>query len=138
MVKIQYTNVRSSIARMGNMKRKILLCGAVYHFCTLVEDRSYYVVPSVCLSVNFSCPFYNFNTVENIIMKLLPNLNQTICRENKTNRNSIYIFNETMPLRIFSYENRGWSGGARELDKLPVPGRPTILITVGQGLLRLQ
>ena len=30
----------------------------------------------------------------------------------------------------------GWSGGAMVLGKLPVPGRPTILITV--GLLRLQ
>ena len=28
---------------------------------------------------------------------------------------------------------RGWSGGAKVLCKLPVPGRPTILITVGQG-----
>ena len=30
-------------------------------------------------------------------------------------------------------QGRGWSGGAKVLDKLPVPGRPTILITVGQG-----
>ena len=29
--------------------------------------------------------------------------------------------------------NGGWSGGAKVLGKLPVPGRPTILITVGQG-----
>ena len=28
---------------------------------------------------------------------------------------------------------RGWSGGAMMLGKLPVPGRPTIRITVGQG-----
>ena len=28
---------------------------------------------------------------------------------------------------------RGWSGGAMLLGKLPVPGRPTIWITVGQG-----
>ena len=28
---------------------------------------------------------------------------------------------------------RGWSGGATVLGKLPVPGRPTIWITVGQG-----
>ena len=28
---------------------------------------------------------------------------------------------------------KGWSGGAKVLGKLPVPGRPTILITVGQG-----
>ena len=27
---------------------------------------------------------------------------------------------------------RGWSGGAMVLGKLPVPGRPTIWITVGQ------
>ena len=27
----------------------------------------------------------------------------------------------------------GWSGGGKVLSKLPVPGRPTILITVGQG-----
>ena len=29
--------------------------------------------------------------------------------------------------------NEGWSGGAMVLGKLPVPGRPTIWITVGQG-----
>ena len=28
---------------------------------------------------------------------------------------------------------RGWSGGTMVLGKLPVPGRPTIWITVGQG-----
>ena len=26
----------------------------------------------------------------------------------------------------------GWSGGATVLDKLPVPGRPTYLVIVGQ------
>ena len=30
-------------------------------------------------------------------------------------------------------EGGGGSGGAMVLRKLPVPGRPTILITVGQG-----
>ena len=35
-------------------------------------------------------------------------------------------------------ENRGWSGGAMVLGKLPVPGRSTMWITVGQGLLHLQ
>ena len=28
---------------------------------------------------------------------------------------------------------KGWSGGAMVLGKVPVPGRPTIWITVGQG-----
>ena len=32
---------------------------------------------------------------------------------------------------------RGWSGGAMVLGKLPVPGRPTILISVGQGPIAL-
>ena len=32
---------------------------------------------------------------------------------------------------------RGWSGGAMVLGKLPVPGRPTILITVGQEPIAL-
>ena len=31
----------------------------------------------------------------------------------------------------------GWSDGAMVLGKLPVPGRPTILITVGQGPIAL-
>ena len=31
----------------------------------------------------------------------------------------------------------GWSGGAKVLGKLPVLGRPTILITVGQGPITL-
>ena len=32
---------------------------------------------------------------------------------------------------------RGWSGGAMVMGKLPVPGRPTILIIVGQGPIAL-
>ena len=32
---------------------------------------------------------------------------------------------------------RGWSGGAMVLGKLPVPGRPTIWMTVGQGPIAL-
>ena len=32
-----------------------------------------------------------------------------------------------------SPRGRGWSGGAKVLGKLPVPGHPTSLIIVGQG-----
>ena len=32
---------------------------------------------------------------------------------------------------------RGWSGGAMVLGKLPVPGRPTIWMIVGQGHIAL-
>ena len=42
--------------------------------------------------------------------------------------------NHYAPLTIVT---GGWSGGAMVLGKLPVPGRPTIWITVGQGLTAL-
>ena len=32
---------------------------------------------------------------------------------------------------------KGWSGGAMVLGKLPVPGRPTIWLIVGQGPIAL-
>ena len=39
-----------------------------------------------------------------------------------------------MPTSAPVYKNSlGWSGGAMVLGKLPVPGRPTIWIAVGQG-----
>ena len=31
------------------------------------------------------------------------------------------------------HNRRGWSGGTMVLGKLPVPGRPTVWIIVGQG-----
>ena len=37
----------------------------------------------------------------------------------------------------FNRSLRGWSGGAKVLGKLPVRGRPTILIIVGQGPIAL-
>ena len=39
--------------------------------------------------------------------------------------------------RLGPHFNWGWSGGAMVLGKLPVPGRPTILIAVGQGPIAL-
>ena len=41
------------------------------------------------------------------------------------------IYGKNHSIDFFS--RRGWSGGAMVLGKLPVPGRPTIWITVGQG-----
>ena len=35
------------------------------------------------------------------------------------------------------WETVGWSGGAMVLGKLPVPGRPTIWMIVGQGPIAL-
>ena len=36
-----------------------------------------------------------------------------------------------------SFDSRGWLDGAMVLGKLPVPGRPTIWMTVGQGRIVL-
>ena len=37
------------------------------------------------------------------------------------------------PNLLSSMKNRGWSDGAMVLGTLPVPGRPTVWIIVGQG-----
>ena len=44
----------------------------------------------------------------------------------------LYPRNDILPM-IVDFVMRGWSGGAMVLGKLPVPGRPTIWITVRQG-----
>ena len=44
----------------------------------------------------------------------------------------VYIMFQHFPLYA-----RGWSGGAMVLGKLPVPGRPTIGMTVGHGPIAL-
>ena len=41
-----------------------------------------------------------------------------------------------LPFYTVSFRG-GWSGGAMVLGKLPVPGCPTVLITVGQGTIAL-
>ena len=40
-------------------------------------------------------------------------------------------------LSLFFSSYRGWSGGAMVPGKLPVPGRPTIWITEGEGPIAL-
>ena len=51
-----------------------------------------------------------------------------------------YKYNEvthSVILNQYPKYDGGWSGGAMVLGKLPVLGRPTILITVGQGPIAL-
>ena len=54
----------------------------------------------------------------------------------QTTPNRTY-YKRSKPLPYCSPNCRGWSGGAMVLGKLSVPGRPTILITVGQGPIAL-
>ena len=44
----------------------------------------------------------------------------------------ISIYWRHLNLAVFFFSG-GWSGGAMVLGKLPVPGRPTVWIIVGQG-----
>ena len=51
-----------------------------------------------------------------------------------TNKNSLTQIVHYQVLHFIQFSHLwGWSGGAMVLGKLPVPGRPTIWITVGQG-----
>ena len=45
----------------------------------------------------------------------------------------MFHYRKTFNFSFLSGTNEGWSGGAMVLGKLPVLGRPTIRITVGQG-----
>ena len=61
-----------------------------------------------------------------------------ISENNNCNRLTCYLtivilnsYNKRRLTRLF--ENWEWSGGAMVLGKLPVPGRPKIWVTVGQG-----
>ena len=48
-----------------------------------------------------------------------------------------YPCSASRPGAMINIRYRGWSGGAMVLGKLPVPGRPTIWMTVGQGPIAL-
>ena len=48
----------------------------------------------------------------------------------------LYVHPKKFVLRV-TVKRMGWSGGAMDLGKLPVPGRPTIWIIVGQGPIAL-
>ena len=47
-----------------------------------------------------------------------------------------FVINHVANIKVFNFRG-GWWGGAMVLGKLPVPGRPTIWITVGQGPIAL-
>ena len=82
---------------------------------------------------------------ETVVMT--PSLNSFKNRLNKAWKNHPSKFSAQVLYSRNSYWNcsiskcvlrsMGWSGGAMVLGKLPVPGRPTILITVGQGPVAL-
>ena len=52
-------------------------------------------------------------------------------------RGVIICYAQSCIISLEVSSKRGWSGGTMVLGKLPVPGRPTILITVGKGPIAL-
>ena len=75
----------------------------------------------------FKCP----SELDFSFPRILRTMSHTFLTEVREFNLEIYCFQD------FSLESfivrQGWSGGAMVLGKLPVPGRPTIWITVGQG-----
>ena len=49
----------------------------------------------------------------------------------------VYLLVLGIRIWFVAYHRLGWSGGAVALGKLPVPGRPTIGMIVGQGPIAL-
>ena len=78
-----------------------------FAFHTPVEEgRIMSCPPSVRLSVNFSCPLHNSDTVQDIFMKLGTNINhhQTMCGEQEP---TLHLhFYGIMALINFYYDNR--------------------------------
>ena len=71
-------------------------------------------------------------------MSFSSRINSIVCMSCSCRINSIQCIScsfriNNMQCMSCSSRIRGWSGGAMVLGKLPVPGRPTIWITVGQG-----
>ena len=76
------------------------------------------------------------------IYDLVPEVNRkTFSRKSESQERSVVEIEsphfDKVSVQSSSYQNLGWSGGAMVLGKLPVPGRPTILIKVGQGPIAL-
>ena len=73
---------------------------------------------------------------ENIVpLKLWLVLDISLMAVNRLNKTKSYFY--LFDAVLASKGSMGWSGGAMVLGKLPIPGRPTILITVGQGPIAL-
>ena len=64
-------------------------------------------------------------------------MNHTIYRFQYKKKKITLNYLKSAAKGFFSRGGGGWSGGAMVLGKLPVPGRPTIWITVGQGPIAL-
>ena len=62
---------------------------------------------------------------------------QTVSAGGENWRTCLYPVLQSIPIPSNTINSsrhlQGWSGGVMVLGKLPVPGRPTVLITVGQG-----
>ena len=75
---------------------------------------------TICLSRSVSVVTHKLIELNKTFMAAILEALSTIMIENRRNK-------------VFTVIKRGWSGGAMVLGKLPVHGRPSIWISVGQG-----
>ena len=102
----------------------------VVDFTSSLTDISNRCIPKISTNPKKNNPWYN-DDCENAIRHRKHALAKFCKFPTKENLNKVKI--QRAKARQTIKSSRGWSGGAKVLDKLPVPGRPTILITVGQG-----
>ena len=83
-------------------------------------------------SAHLNNHFYNTSLQGSNSSILFFQLESTLKEKKIATLQKIYPFNPLYTGRLFHCYT-GWSGGAMVLGKLPVPGRPTVWIGVGQG-----
>ena len=115
----------------------------------IYKIRNYYISTTASTIIKCHCnDNYNFDKIERRVKKKSKKKKKKKKQQQQIlyTEFTIYAVWNTLvhgPLKFapgfYSLVRRkwGWSGGAMVLDKLPVPGRPTILITVGQGPIAL-
>ena len=110
-----------------------------YHNNLYIHITKSNIIKSLMITLN-NLRYHKVSSLVDVvkILKILPYMGMAAigCR------NSFNIFRQMVKnglhIIIFcDYQSRGWSGGAMVLGKLPVPGRPTIWMIVGQGPIAL-
>ena len=120
---------------MGFVARCAGLSCSVYNLerMTICAKLSLGVISAINRTV-FKLPFPNYSFADRswtvLLLWFLGATCYNVCVYVRCNSifKCFYFNSSVRPIHSW-----GWSGGAMVLGKLPVPGRPTIWITVGQG-----
>ena len=101
---------------------------AYCQICELINETICLDYYDICTTIH---RYQIFSTSYSVICKVYTGYHGT--SETEHGFCACTVDNPLDKARGLSPRTGGWSGGAMVLGKLPVPGRPTIWITVGQG-----